>query len=243
MKYGIVYTMKSSMWMLVTLLILSACVDTHNNDSINNLEERVEKLEQENKSLKEQQPSMSNCEPDYALSLDNSHCVKVPDHAHAVDSATDVWLCDEGYVEDGNKCIQESLLPPPVTKAQAKPKDIYQVPTLVAPTEQNDTFPAYGQVMCVPTRGVFCSGGDCVDREPTVGLVIDLDSNTTSRCDSQGCDTYNVVFDKSGIFLNIRRPYQGGWNVKINVLDMTYTEVAELLLDQYISYGVCRKGA
>ena len=57
--------------------------------------------------------------------------------------------------------------------------------------------------------------GNCRDREPTVGLVIDVDSNIAARCDDQGCDPYEVIFDRSGIFINIHRPNQGGWNVKL----------------------------
>jgi len=235
----IMLCMKVGIWILA-LLILSACAGTQSSDSIHDLQKRVENLEQENESLKEQQSPIPDCPPNHALSLDNTHCVKIPDHAHAVESSTDVWLCDEGYIEVGSKCILKSISPP-VAEPQINSQAPSRVPTSIAAPEQRETFPAYGRIICVPTRGVFCSGGSCSEREPTVGLVIDLDSDTASRCDDQGCDTYDVVFDRSGIFVNIHRPYQGGWNVKMNISDMSYTEVAELLLDQYISYGVCQE--
>lgn len=228
--------------LVLAVLFLSACAGTQSNDSIRDLQKRVENLEQENSSLKEQQSTVPECPPNHALSLDKTYCIKIPDHAHAVESPTDVWLCDEGYIEDGNKCILKSIPPPSVAEPQITPQAPSRVPTSIAPPEQRETFPTYGRIICVPTRGVFCSGGSCSEREPTVGLVIDLDSNLAARCDDQGCDPYEVIFDRSGIFINIHRPNQGGWNVKINTSDMSYTEVAELLLDQYISYGICRQG-
>lgn len=49
-----------------------------------------------------------NCNSGFAPSLDNSHCIKIPAHAHAVDSKIDVWLCDSGYEEVGNFCVEET---------------------------------------------------------------------------------------------------------------------------------------
>ena len=227
---------------MLAVLLLSACAGTQSSDSINDLQKRVENLEQENSSLKEQQSSVPECPPNHALSLDKTYCIKIPDHAHAVESPTDVWLCDAGYAEVGDKCIPKSIASPSVDVPQIKPPAPSRVPTSTTIPEQYETFPVYGKIICIPTRGAFCSDGNCRDREPTVGLVIDLDSNIAARCDDQGCDPYEVIFDRSGIFINIHRPNQGGWNVKINTSDMSYTEVAELLLDQYISYGICKQG-
>ncbi|MFH1456797.1 MAG: thermonuclease family protein [Patescibacteria group bacterium] len=41
----------------------------------------------------------------YTPSLNKLSCVKIPEHAHAVESKTDVWLCDDGYTEYKNTCI------------------------------------------------------------------------------------------------------------------------------------------
>jgi len=76
------------------------------------------------------QPSTSkkiSCSGGYTLSLDKTTCVKIPQHAHIVQSPTDVWLCDDGYQEVGNKCIlvDDSTLDAkkniiPLTNAQNK---------------------------------------------------------------------------------------------------------------------------
>ncbi len=47
------------------------------------------------------------CKEGYARSLNKKYCVKIPDNAHFVESATDVWLCDDGFKESGNSCIKE----------------------------------------------------------------------------------------------------------------------------------------
>ena len=44
------------------------------------------------------------CHYGYSSSLNKKSCVKIPVNAHAVNSATDVWLCDEGYEEISNMC-------------------------------------------------------------------------------------------------------------------------------------------
>jgi len=35
------------------------------------------------------------------------YCVNIPKNAHAVNSKTDVWLCNDGYKEVGNSCIKK----------------------------------------------------------------------------------------------------------------------------------------
>jgi hypothetical protein len=38
--------------------------------------------------------------------LDKKSCVKIPEHAHAAKTPKDVWLCDSGYKEENNSCVQ-----------------------------------------------------------------------------------------------------------------------------------------
>jgi len=45
------------------------------------------------------------CDPGYALSFNKKNCVEIPESAHAVDSPTDLWLCDDGYKEVNNICV------------------------------------------------------------------------------------------------------------------------------------------
>jgi|GEM_PF-2897837 hypothetical protein len=44
------------------------------------------------------------CVDGYGKSLNKQYCVKIPENAHYVESPTDIWLCNEGYVEEGNSC-------------------------------------------------------------------------------------------------------------------------------------------
>jgi len=46
------------------------------------------------------------CQNGSAVSLNKKYCVKIPEHSHAVESKTDVWLCDEGYKENKNSCVK-----------------------------------------------------------------------------------------------------------------------------------------
>lgn len=57
--------------------------------------------------IKTTKPKIENCDDGYSFSLDKTYCVKTPENAHAVDSNTDVWLCNEGYTEKNNTCIKK----------------------------------------------------------------------------------------------------------------------------------------
>jgi len=57
-----------------------------------------------NDSNPEPQKSLS-CKNDLTLSFKKDKCIKVPENAHIVDSPTDLWLCNDGYKETGNKCV------------------------------------------------------------------------------------------------------------------------------------------
>ncbi len=72
---------------------------------------KIEEVVKDTNVLKERpaakpfnKPTTLNCEDGYAPSLNKKFCVMIPEHAHAVESTTDVWLCDENYKEVGNTC-------------------------------------------------------------------------------------------------------------------------------------------
>lgn len=48
------------------------------------------------------------CSTGQALSLDKTYCVTIPKNSHVVESDTDVWLCDEGFEEKNNRCIEKT---------------------------------------------------------------------------------------------------------------------------------------
>jgi len=45
------------------------------------------------------------CDAGYVSSFDKKYCVKIPENAHAVNSLTDLWLCNDGYKEINNACL------------------------------------------------------------------------------------------------------------------------------------------
>lgn len=63
-------------------------------------------------------PKPVTCSVGTARSLDGKNCVSIPEHAHAVQSRTDVWKCDEGYVEQKDQCVVEIVAP---SNAQPSP--------------------------------------------------------------------------------------------------------------------------
>ncbi len=102
------------------------------------------------------------------------------------------------------------------------------------------SFSSSLNMICNPSRKTFCSEGKCTDMKASVWVTIEPALKTASRCDSKGCDNYNVLLSESGIFTNLTRPGNDSWTVKVNNIDGSYTEVTGLLLDQYISYGSCK---
>jgi hypothetical protein len=77
----------------------------------------------------EETKKVLECGNGYALSLDKTYCVEIPQRAHAVNSNTGVWACDSGFFERDNQCFriaqdpeirvlairqeEESFIPPP----------------------------------------------------------------------------------------------------------------------------------
>ena len=59
------------------------------------------------------------CAPGKTPTFDGRHCVALPSHSHAVHTVTDAWLCDDGYREVGNACVQ-SLTTFPTTSPTPK---------------------------------------------------------------------------------------------------------------------------
>ncbi|MBT4937131.1 hypothetical protein HON22_04390 [Candidatus Peregrinibacteria bacterium] len=47
------------------------------------------------------------CSLGFGSSFNKQYCVKIPENAHAVESTTDIWLCNENYKEIGNICIED----------------------------------------------------------------------------------------------------------------------------------------
>ncbi len=72
----------------------------------NSLTPVTESSDRQETSITIHDQSPKFCDVGYTLSLDKTNCIKIPEHAHAVNSLTDVWLCDEGYREVNEHCVE-----------------------------------------------------------------------------------------------------------------------------------------
>lgn len=101
-------------------------------------------------------------------------------------------------------------------------------------------LPDYHTVF-IPTLKRICTKDDCNVVEPKVfNLLGGTSSNPTfSRCDTQGCDTYDASLDVSGNYKNIQPNTPRGMFLKMsyNTTNKEYIEVVALGLETYTSYG------
>ncbi len=99
--------------------------------------------------------------------------------------------------------------------------------------------------VCFPNKKFLCKQDKCVSVDPTVfNLIIGLSQTSSNnpaiaRCDSNGCDVYESVFEPSGDYANIQPIEPKGMIMKMSIKDLKYTEITTLGLDTYISYGYC----
>ena len=85
--------------------------------------------------------------------------------------------------------------------------------------------------VCIAKKG-------CSSTKPTVWNLVDLAASKYSRCDRQGCDTYNADISRSGIFLNIVIPRRGVL-AKMVFDGSSFLEVMTATDVVYISFGSC----
>jgi len=102
---------------------------------------------------------------------------------------------------------------------------------------------------CFATKKLSCTEGECEELEPiTFWLLAGTKSNgTISRCDQQGCDTYDTIALQSGIFENVQPKEYGGFLFKRQVLNInggpanpqSFVDVATTFLTTVTSTGYC----
>lgn len=97
--------------------------------------------------------------------------------------------------------------------------------------------------LCIPVKKFHCNANSCRSTEPTVFNLIggSRQNPTISRCDANGCDTYESVVDDSGEYKNIQPIDPKGFLFKMsyNTIDKKFIEITTLGLDTFISYGYC----
>jgi len=104
-------------------------------------------------------------------------------------------------------------------------------------------------VACFSTEKLSCTSDICEELEPiTFWLLAGTRSNgTISRCDHQGCDTYDAIAQQSGIFENVQPKEPLGFIFKRQVLDIfgnpanpqEFVDIASIGLTTVISRGYC----
>jgi hypothetical protein len=111
----------------------------------------------------------------------------------------------------------------------------------VAPQESSPPLPNHF-TRCTATKKIVCENGECKDAPPTVFFLLGRqgDRNTYSRCDQQGCDTYDAMIKKAGLFENWQLVEPQGVIFKRTLSDdQSFVVVATLGLQVYVSFGQC----
>jgi len=97
--------------------------------------------------------------------------------------------------------------------------------------------------LCIPVKKFYCDGNTCESTEPKVFNLIGGNSSspTISRCNKNGCDTYDAALGDSGEYKNIQPVDPKGFVFKMsyNTIDKKFVEVETLGLDTFVSYGYC----
>ena len=91
---------------------------------------------------------------------------------------------------------------------------------------------------CDAARLIVCNEGQCQEAPPSVWLIVDFDRKTYSRCDSKGCDQYQMMALPSGIFVNV--VYNPSSIFKATADGSEYVEVTTLGLATYSQSGTCK---
>jgi len=101
--------------------------------------------------------------------------------------------------------------------------------------------PANAQtVRCdIGTKFACIAASGCNDNPPGVWNVIDFTTNSFSRCDKNGCDTYEMSPTRSGLYISIDVPGHGMF-AKMSADGSQYTEAVSLGTDVLVSFGSCR---
>lgn len=95
---------------------------------------------------------------------------------------------------------------------------------------------------CTATKKIVCEDGECKEAAPTVFFLLGSqgDKKTYSRCDQQGCDTYDATVEEAGKYENWQLAEPQGIIFKRTLSDdQSFLEVATLGLQVYVSFGQC----
>ncbi len=107
------------------------------------------------------------CPEGQTFNTEKTGCIPLPTNAHAVDSLTDAWLCDKGYIEIANRCAVDPNYKEPL-ESEIKEE------VLGADVETK-----------IPTHGVVINRGKCVEDWDKIKYDRDHPRNHFVRCEFQ----------------------------------------------------------
>lgn len=97
---------------------------------------------------------------------------------------------------------------------------------------------ASASLVCTPATKSLCSGGICQNTRVTTWAKTNEAQKTYSRCDKQGCDTYDAGYSHSGVYTNIE--VSGRSLIAKIGPAKEFVEIAAMGTDVYVSYGRCK---
>ena len=93
---------------------------------------------------------------------------------------------------------------------------------------------------CEVASRFVCEPGGCRAQEARVWNMIDFDTSRFSRCDRSGCDHYEMLVARSGIYWNIEAPARSLF-AKVSDDGSSFIEVAAVQAFVQVSYGSCQR--
>ncbi len=96
-------------------------------------------------------------------------------------------------------------------------------------------------ISCRPDVASVCGASGC-ERAPSSiqSIVIDEANSVVTRCDKTGCDQIPVNAEASGAMLKFGA-IGNGYLIVVNILDLSFSEVATQLSAVYVKSGKCRR--
>ncbi len=95
--------------------------------------------------------------------------------------------------------------------------------------------------VCKAKQLQVCNVEGCRSQETETEARLDFLQKTYSRCDDNGCESYPMTYEQSGIF-TVAQPDSRSAFLKVINDGSEYMEVATVWLDTYVFFGSC-KGA
>ena len=96
-------------------------------------------------------------------------------------------------------------------------------------------------ITCRPDVASACGASGCERTRSSIqSIVIDEANRVVTRCDKTGCDQISVTIEASGAMLKFGA-VANGYLIVVNVLDLSFSEVATQLSAMYVKSGKCSR--